>query len=577
MNTLIENGELPDQLRPEPSLFDCKAHSDEHFSCKLAIALAEHTDKTPRSIARLIVAALPSSPYIASAEATETGQIIFLLDPDARLSLPERILQAGDQYGRANPKNIRVLIEPVSIEPTAPLQLQHGRSACYASSLSHILRAAGYSTESEIYVRDSRAPLEKLSVCVWLRYLINGGVEISYPSAGYLGRYVDELAQHLRADRGEELMVQALQMSADIPADEHAGGDSHAHIDALISRAKLLLSQGNLDDIYALALGTLLADIRDDLDQLGVQIDNWLPQSSLTEQGHVESVLKTLESNDQLRTQDNSQYLRASDNNTQEAAVRKANTTTELAADIAYLSHRFERGFDRIVSVLSANQQQQAPQLQSIAEQLQQDSNKLALPTLQAVALRSNELGNPTAEQNAQEMSLRALRREIGTDATRYFLLMYHQQSPIDFDIALAKTKADSNPVYFVQSAYALTWRVFEQLKSKELQHDRQNGSKNRGRLTEILEGALLESLAHYPEVIETAAEKLEPQLITDYLHDLATAFHKYNTTHQILTDDADRRDARLNLCLAVRQTLANALGVIGVSAPTDMQQQTNT
>ena len=574
MAELVASGEMPNGLNSPLTLSRNKNRDHGDFACNIALTLAKPTGKAPRTIAEAIVASLPKSSLLQKVEIAGPGFINFFLASDATTSVVDLVLQAGDNYGRCDTgKGTRVQLEFVSANPTGPLHVGHGRGAAYGSAVAGIMRAAGYEVECEYYINDAGRQMDILVTSVWLRYLANGGVEISFPSNGYQGDYVFEIADHLRSDRAEELMVAAAQATADIPADEPAGGDKETHIDALIERAKLLLGKSNYEDIFALTLGTILGDIREDLEQFGVQYDSWFSERSLFDSGEVSAALTDLEKRGHLYQEHGALWFRATEfNDDKDRVVRRDNgATTYFASDIAYVRNKLARGFDKALYIFGADHHGYVPRMQGMATAQGLDTSKLEFPLIQFAVLYRDGKQVQMSTRSGQFVTLRQLREEVGRDAARYFYLMRRHESHMDFDLDLAKSQSNDNPVYYVQYAHARICQVFKQLESKELQHNRENGSKNRGRLTEIHESALLESLARYPEVIETAARNREPHLITNYLRDISTAFHTYYNAHHFLVEDAALRDARLNLCLAVRQTLANALRVIGVSAPTEM------
>lgn len=571
---LCASGELPADLEPKITLGRTKDASHGDFACNVAMTLAKPAGKPPRAIAEAIVGALPASNVIDKVEIAGPGFINIFLATDAITAVVDRVLQAGKQYGHSETgTGTRVQLEFVSANPTGPLHVGHGRGAAYGSAVASIMRTAGYDVECEYYINDAGRQMDILATSVWLRYLAKGGAEFDFPSNGYKGEYIHGIAEHLRADRDEELMVKAAQLMADIPTDEPAGGDKEAHIDGLVTRAKLLLGEANYEDVFALALGTILGDIREDLQQFGVEFDVWFSERSLFDSGEVGAALKGLEERGHIFEENGAQWFRATDfNDDKDRVVRRDNgATTYFASDIAYVRNKLERGFDKVIYIFGADHHGYVPRMKGMATAQGLDADKLEFPLIQFAVLYRGGKQVQMSTRSGQFVTLRELRDEVGPDAARYFYLMRRHESHMDFDLDLAKSQSNDNPVYYVQYAHARICQVFRQLESKELQHDQANGSKNSVRLIEKHESALLESLAHYPEVIETAARNREPHLITNYLRDLASAFHTYYNAHHFLIDDADLRDARLNLCLAVRQTLANALGVIGVNAPSEM------
>ncbi len=574
LNTLIDKGELPADLTPKITLGRTKDASHGDFACNLAMMLAKPAGKPPRAVAEAIVAALPASPAVDKVEIAGPGFINVFLATDAVTAVVQRVLDAGEQYGRSETgKGQKIQLEFVSANPTGPLHVGHGRGAAYGSAVASIMRNAGYQVECEYYVNDAGRQMDILATSVWLRYLAQGEVIFDFPSNGYKGEYIKGIAEHLRSDRSEELMVQPGQLLADLPADEPQGGDKEQYIDALVARAKLLLGAANYEDVFGLALGTILGDIRQDLEEFGVEFDVWFSERSLFDSGEVDKALEGLKSRGHLFEEKGAQWFRATDfNDDKDRVVRRDNgATTYFASDIAYVRNKMDRGFDHVMYIFGADHHGYVPRMKGMATAQGLDADKLEFPLIQFAVLYRGGKQVQMSTRSGQFVTLRELRKEVGVDAARYFYLMRRHESHMDFDLDLAKSQSNDNPVYYVQYAHARICQVFRQLESKELQHDRENGSKNIGRLTETHESALLESIAHYPEVIETAARNREPHLITNYLRDLASAFHTYYNAHHFLIDDQDLRDARLNLCLAVKQTLTNALAVIGVNAPSEM------
>lgn len=571
---LSSRGNLPCDLDPKIVLGRTKDVSHGDFSCNIAMALAKPVGKPPRAIADMIVTALPDSPLISKVEIADPGFINIFLATNAITAVVDNVLAAGDDYGRSTTgAGVRIQLEFVSANPTGPLHVGHGRGAAYGSAVASIMRAAGYDVECEYYINDAGRQMDILATSVWLRYLAKGGMDFDFPSNGYQGEYILEIADHLHTDRGTDLMVQADQLMTDIPVDAPAGGDKEAHIDGLITRAKLLLGSTNYEDVFALALGTILGDIREDLQQFGVEYDSWFSERSLFDSGEVDSALNNLEERGHIFEEDGAQWFRSTNfNDDKDRVVRRDNgATTYFASDIAYVSNKLNRGFDKAIYIFGADHHGYVPRMRGMATAQGLDADKLEFPLIQFAVLYRDGKQVQMSTRSGQFVTLRELRKEVGPDAARYFYLMRRYESHMDFDLDLAKSQSNDNPVYYVQYAHARICQVFKQLESKELQHDRSNGSRNSVRLTETHECALLESLAHYPEVIETAARNREPHLITNYLRDLASAFHTYYNAHHFLIEDHDLRDARLNLCLAVRQTLTNALDVLGISAPSEM------
>jgi len=574
ISDLSARGELPEGLEPNIALSRTKDASHGDLACNVAMTLAKAVGKPPRAIAEIIVNGFPENPAIRSLEIAGPGFINIFLATDAVTAVIDRVLSAGEDYGRSTVgAGEKIQLEFVSANPTGPLHVGHGRGAAYGSAVASILRATGYDVQCEYYINDAGRQMDILATSVWLRYLAAGGVALDFPSNGYKGEYIIGIAEHLRAEHGEALMVQTAQLCEDIPADEPAGGDKEVHIDALIARAKLLLGNTNYEEVFSLALGTILGDIREDLHQFGAEFDVWFSERSLFDSGEVNQALDALTERGHVFEEGGAQWFRATEfNDDKDRVVRRDNgATTYFASDIAYIRNKLNRGFDKVIYIFGADHHGYVPRMKGMTEAQGLDVEKLEFPLIQFAVLYRGGEQVQMSTRSGQFVTLRALREEVGKDAARYFYLMRRHESHMDFDLDLAKSQSNDNPVYYVQYAHARICQVFRQLESKSMQHDQANGSAHCGRLTESHERTLLELLAHYPEVVTSAAHSREPHLITNYLRELASAFHTYYNAHHFLIEDSDLRDARLNLCAAVRQTLSNALGIIGVNSPSEM------
>ncbi|MGB4334219.1 MAG: arginine--tRNA ligase [Chromatiaceae bacterium] len=565
----VAGADLPD---PQVDRTRDPAHGD--FATNLALVMAKVVGGKPRDLAARLVAALPASALIARTEIAGPGFINFFLAPGAHLGLIPTILAAGPDYGRSRiGAGKRVQVEFVSANPTGPLHVGHGRGAAYGAVVADLLTAVGFAVHREYYVNDAGRQMDILGTSLWLRYLELAGEDIPFPSNGYKGDYVWDMAATLHREHGDAYRHGAQEVFADIPADEPAGGDKELHIDGLVARAKALLGDNRYRYVFELGLNTILDDIRDDLALFGVTYDEWFSERSLTEKGAVNRALERLRAAGHLYDKDGALWFRATDfgDEKDRVVVRDNGQTTYFASDIAYHMDKLERGFDRVIDIWGADHHGYVPRIKGALQALGDDPARLDVLLVQFAILYRGGERMQMSTRSGEFVTLRELRQEVGRDAARFFYIMRRCEQHLDFDLDLAKSQSSDNPVYYVQYAHARVCSVLRQAADKGLAAEPSPGVTHLEHLTETHEQDLLKTLARYPELVEEAALSEEPHQLTHYLRELANDFHTYYNAHQFLVEDAALRDARLKLILAVRQVLRNGLNLIGVSAPETM------
>jgi arginyl-tRNA synthetase len=543
------------------------------FATNLALRLAKPAGRNPRELAAAIVAALPASPLLARAEVAGAGFINFHLAPEAYARELASIHALGGAYGESRlGQGERVLVEFVSANPTGPLHVGHGRQAAYGATLANILTAAGFAVAREYYINDAGRQMDILAVSTWLRYLGLWGEELPFPENGYRGDYVRPLAQRLKALVGEQLRRPAATVLATLPADAPAG-DKEAYIDALIARARELLGPDGFRQVLELSLSEMLADIRNDLGEFGVVFDHWSSERALADSGAIDHALAVLESRGRLQRRDGALWFRASEfgDEKDRVVVRENGQKTYFASDIAYHLQKRERGFARLIDVLGADHHGYVARVRAGLIAMGQPAECLEATLIQFVSLFRGAEKIPMGKREAQFVSLRQLREEVGNDACRFFYLMRSHEQPLDFDLELAKSHSNENPVYYIQYAHARVASVMKQLASRALSFDRDAGLTAAGMLGAAHEQALLSALTRYPEIVEQAAVNRAPHTLAHYLRDLANLFHTYYNAEVFLVDETPLRNARLALILGVQQVLRNGLTLLGVSAPQSM------
>ncbi|MEW7976487.1 MAG: arginine--tRNA ligase [Candidatus Sedimenticola endophacoides] len=568
------DGVIPRESIPQPIIERARDTRHGDFACNVAMVLARAARSNPRDLAQKLIDALPASTLLEKVEIAGPGFINFHLAPGAYHAVLPEIIGAGHGYGRSKRgAGKRVQVEFVSANPTGPLHVGHGRGAAYGAVVADLLEAVGFDVHREYYVNDAGRQMDILATSVWLRYLELCDEALLFPVNGYKGDYIWDIAATLHRDNGEDYRHTAAEVFEGVPPDEPAGGDKELHIDALIVRAKHLLGDNRYRFVFELALNTILDDIRDDLSLFGVRYEQWYSERSLTESRAVNKLIESLRESGHVYEKGGALWFKSTDfgDEKDRVVVRDNGQTTYFASDIAYHVDKLERGFERVIDVWGADHHGYVPRVKAALRALGDDPGRLDVLLVQFAVLYRGGEKVPMSTRSGQFVTLRELRKEVGADAARFFYAMRKCEQHMDFDLDLAKSQSNDNPVYYVQYAHARVCSVLAQAAEKALPVEPSPGMENLERLTEEHEQALLKSLARYPEVVEYAALNEEPHQLTHYLRELANEFHTYYNAHQFLVDDGALRDARIKLILAVRQVLRNGLNLVGVSAPERM------
>lgn len=547
-------------------------HGD--FATNLAMLLAKPAKLNPRQLAEKIVSALPHDSLVSKVEIAGPGFINFFIDPDNQFQIVKQILEAGSEFGLSRVgAGKRIQVEFVSANPTGPLHVGHGRGAAYGSAVADLLEAVGFEVEREYYVNDAGRQMDILATSVWLRYLEACDEVLPFPSNGYRGEYVREIAASLHKRSGNDYRRPAELVLEDLPPDEPQGGDKEKHIDALIERAKTLLGSVQYGYVFQAGLNEILADIKDDLSDFGVDYQQWFSERSLMDDSSVEKALKRLDDAGYLYQQEGATWFASSrlGDEKDRVVVRDNGQSTYFASDIAYHMNKLDRGFDQIINVWGADHHGYIPRVKAAMQALGADDSKLKVLLVQFAVLYRGEERVQMSTRSGEFVTLRQLRNEVGKDACRFFYAMRKSEQHMDFDLKLATSRSNENPVYYVQYAYARVCSVLRQLDEKGRERNPHLGMEHLTLLTAEQETALLTTLSKYPEILERAAVSYEPHQLIHYLRELATQFHTYYNAHQFLVDDDKLCNARLNLICAVKQILVNALTLLKIHTPEAM------
>ena len=412
--------------------------------------------------------------------------------------------------------------------------------------------------------------MDILGLSVWLRWLESQGTSVPFPKAGYRGDYIRDIAAAI--DTSGVITVDAGTLLADVP-DDDPDGDKETHIGALIEKAIDVLGTDGFAKVRQQSLESIRSDIEDDLAEFGVTFDRWYSEQSLTTTGRIDTALAVLEERGMLYVKDGATWFPATKfgDEKDRVVVRKNGNKTYFASDIAYHFDKRQRGFDHLINILGSDHHGYVARLKAGLEAMGYKADNLEVELIQFVTLYRGSEKLAMSTRSGEFVTLRHLRKEIGNDAARFFYVMRSNDQPFDFDLELAKSESNDNPVHYVRYAHARIAKVFRILTEKGLSWDQKNGLSNLHLLTETHEKALMSALTRYPEVMELAADNRAPQHLVHYLRDLASDLHSYYNAHRFIDDDAATRDARLYLINATKIVIANGLAIIGVSAPESM------
>ncbi len=569
---LQKDGTLPPETAAEIVVERTRDKRFGDFASNVAMTLAKAAGRKPRELADALVKALPSSPQVTKVEVAGAGFVNFFIPPGAYQQVVRDILAAGAAYGRSQVgANHRMQVEFVSANPTGPLHVGHGRGAAYGSVVANLLKAVGYNVHSEYYVNDSGRQMDILAASVWLRYLELGGEHVVFPERGYRGDYIYDIARRLHDEQGTKLMRPFADVIANAPPDTEENNE--AHIDALVAGARRLLGPAHYGTVFDLTLGVMLDDIRNDLEEFGVTYDEWFSERTLAANGSVQRYIDQLKASGHLYEDNGAWWFRSTafGDEKDRVVIRENGQVTYFASDIAYHAGKMQRGFDSVIDIWGADHHGYVSRIKASLSALGYDASRLIVLLVQFANLYRGGKKVQMSTRSGQFITLRELRGEVGNDAARYFYVMRKCEQHMDFDLDLAKSQSNDNPVYYVQYAHARICSVMRQLEEKHLTWEQSPGNDNLHLLEEEHEQKLIATLSRYPEVIEAAALSYEPHQLVHYLRELATDFHTYYNAHQFLVASDALRNARLNLIAATRQVLRNALGLLGVSAPETM------
>ena len=543
-------------------------HGD--FASNIAMLLAKKNKCKPRELANKISENLPQTDFIARTEIAGPGFINFFLNQNAYLSVVLDILEKGTSFGNSNIGNNQpILIEFVSANPTGPLHIGHGRGAAYGDAISNLLNKIGFDVDREYYVNDSGRQMNILTLSIWLRYLELMGKKINFPEKAYQGDYIKKIAHEIKEKYADEFLISNIQ-SLNLPNNKN---DEEEMLDSMINSCINELGEEKYTVIHKISLDSILTSIKKDLSDFGVTFDKWFSENSLMKTDSLNKCVSKLEINSKIYEKDGAKWFRSSDYGDEKDRVimRENGQSTYFASDIAYHVSKYERKYKKIINIWGADHHGYIPRVKASIEALGYSPKVLEILLVQFAALFRGKKKLQMSTRSGQFVTLKELVMEVGKDAARFFYVMRKSEQHLDFDIELAKSESNDNPVYYIQYAHARICSVFNQMKEKKYAFTKIKNISDLSVLDEPQEISLLSSLAKYPDVIESSAITYEPHQLAYYLKELANYFHTYYNANQFLVDDEKLRNARLSLIDATRQVIKDGLLQLGVSSPEKM------
>jgi arginyl-tRNA synthetase len=534
-----ESGKLPSVAVSEITIEHPQNPAHGDYASSLPLKLARAADTNPLAIAEALVGLISPAPEVEAVAVAPPGFINFTLKDSWLAQQVNLILNAGEAYGNVElGKGSRVQLEFVSVNPTGPLHVGHGRGAILGNTLANTLSAAGYNVEKEYYVNDAGSQIDAFYRSLYARYQQALGVDAEMPADGYLGDYITDLAKEVIVEEGDKFL--SLPPEKAVP------------------------------QLGKIGLAKMIDQIKGDLELLGVSFDVWFSEQSLFDNGQYRKVMKLLRESGYIAEKEDATWFvsTALGEDKDNVVVRSDGSPTYFATDIAYHYNKFiERKFDRVINIWGADHQGHISRMKAVVQALGITPERLVVIISQMVTLsRGGELVK-VSKRSGDIITLREVIDEVGADACRFFFAARSADSQMDFDLELAKKQSADNPVYYVQYAHARIASILRLAKDRKI--DYADGDVSL--LTTEPELTLIRRMLLLPEMVEVVTQTLEPHHLAYYAQELATVFHSFYKQCRVVSDDEALSKARLKLVAAAKLTLARTLHLMGMTAPDKM------
>lgn len=553
LQALIDEGvleSLPSSIRIDHS----KDKTQGDFASNIAMVLSKQAKCAPKILAEKIVAKLASANEIDQIKIAGPGFINFFMSQGSNNQVLVDILDQSENFGLSTVGNgQRILLEFVSANPTGPLHVGHGRGAAYGATVSNLLRAVGFEVDNEYYVNDAGRQMDILTTSVYLRYC---EADV-FPDNGYKGDYIIDIAKQINNIDKHDITQGACK-------DEKDGGDKEKYIDELIANCKLALGE-DYQVIFKLAISSILEGIKADLSEFGIEYQQWFSEQSLLDSGRSKATIERLQASGHIYKKDGALWFKTTDfgDDLDRVVVRDNGLHTYFASDIAYHLEKFERGYDKIINIWGSDHHGYIARVKASISALGHDPDKLEILLVQFANLYRGGEKVAMSTRSGSFVKLSELRHEVGNDAARFFYVLRKSEQHMDFDLDLAKSKTNENPVFYIQYAHARICSVLAREDSIQ--------QADLALLNNAYEQTLIKQLNRFSDVVKSAALNYEPHVLAYYLRDLAGDFHSYYNNCDFLIDDKILQASRLALIVATKQVVKNGLTILGVSAPEKM------
>ena len=535
------DGALPALEHQDPAVERPQNQEHGDYASSLPLKMARSARMSPLAIAEILRERLPEQEEVTSVTVAPPGFVNFGLDSRWIMQQVGTILAEGDRYGHGTSgAGISAQVEFVSVNPTGPVHVGHGRGAVQGSAVANVLEASGYTVQREYYVNDAGSQMDNFFESLHARYLQALGREADFPTEGYHGAYLVELGQELASQYSEQ----------------YADGEDAAR------------------ELGEIGMARMIDSIREDLERIDVRFDRWFSERSLFADGTYEKAIDEVRSNGYTAEREGAVWFTGTDlgDERDSVLVRQTGAPTYFASDIAYHYDKFlGRNFDRVVNVWGADHQGHVPRMKAVVKALDVDPERLQFILVQLVTLKRGDEVVRVSKRTGDIITLEEVISEVGPDACRYFFLARSADSQMDFDLELAKKEAPDNPVYYIQYAFARISSILRNARENGIDPDDASQDADFDALTEEAELQLTRAMLRFPEVVELSARNLEPHHLPHYAYELATAFHDFYTKHRVLGEEPHVTLARLRLTQAAGTVLRNALMLMGMSAPESM------
>ena len=529
-----KNELLPSMAMPEIVLE--RPQNPEHgdYAAPLPLRLARAARMNPLAIAQSLASLMECPPECAKIEVAPPGFINFSLKSDWLTSQVEAILDAGDRYGNIDAgKGTSVQVEFVSVNPTGPLHVGHGRGAVLGSTLANVLAASGHDVKKEYYVNDAGSQMEAFYRSLHVRYQQALGKDVPMPEGGYLGGYMMDIAKEIVAESGDRYLNDPAKLGQ-------------------------------------LGLEKVLASISQELERLGVTFDVWFREKDLFKRGQYDKAMSMLKQKGFTVGKEGATWFTSTTlgEDKDNVLVRSDGSPTYFASDIAYHYNKFiERGFDEVIDIWGADHQGHVSRMKAVVGALGLDSERLRVIISQMVTLKRGDEVIKASKRTGEMITLKELMDEVGVDACRFFFLSRSADSQMEFDLELAKRQSADNPVYYVQYGHARICSILRLASEKKIDYRKGDVSL----LTSDAELALIRRMLEFPEVVELVSQTLEPHHLPYYAQELATTFHNFYEKCRVVSSDKALTRSRLKIVEAARIVLARTLALMGMGAPEQM------